>query len=51
LREIFFIYLKNFSQNISFDDAALQKNAEALEAVLNEYGIRGEITSVKPGLW
>ncbi len=40
---------KNFSQNLSYDEAGLQQNAEALEAVLNEYGIRGDITSVKPG--
>jgi len=44
------LYLpKNFTQKIVFDDATLQGNAEALEAVLNDYGIRGEIVSVKPG--
>jgi S-DNA-T family DNA segregation ATPase FtsK/SpoIIIE len=44
------LYLpKNFTQKISFDEASLQENAEALEAVLNDYGIRGEIVSIKPG--
>lgn len=44
------LYLpKNFSQKLTFDDQALQENAEALEAVLNDYGIRGEIVNVRPG--
>jgi S-DNA-T family DNA segregation ATPase FtsK/SpoIIIE len=37
------------TQQFTFDEEALQENAEALEAVLNDYGIRGEIVSVKPG--
>lgn len=40
---------KNFTQKIVFDEETLQENAEALEAVLNDYGIRGEIVSIKPG--
>ena len=44
------LYLpKNFNQKIVFDEDSLQENAEALEAVLNDYGIKGEIVSVKPG--
>jgi len=30
-------------------DAALQENARMLESVLDDYGVRGAITSVKPG--
>jgi S-DNA-T family DNA segregation ATPase FtsK/SpoIIIE len=37
------------SQKLDFDENSLQENAERLEAVLNDYGIRGEIVSVKPG--
>lgn len=37
------------TQKIVFDDATLQANAETLEAVLNDYGVRGEIVSIKPG--
>jgi len=40
---------KNISQNLVFDENQLQENAEALEAVLNDYGIRGEIVGIKPG--
>jgi len=40
---------KNFTSDLTFDEAVLQENAVALEAVLNDYGIRGDITSVKPG--
>src|SRR3990167_2459469 len=36
-------------QTLEYDEASLQENAERLEAVLNDYGIRGEIVSVKPG--
>lgn len=44
------LYLpKNFSQKIVVDEHALQTTAEALETVLKEYGIYGEIVSVKPG--
>ncbi len=44
------LYLpKNFSQKLIIDEQALSENAEALEAVLNDYGIRGEIVNVKPG--
>lgn len=44
------LYLpKNFSQKIVIDEQALQTTAETLESVLNEYGIYGEIVSVKPG--
>lgn len=44
------LYLpKNFSQKIVIDEHSLQTTAEALEAVLKEYGIYGEIVSVKPG--
>ncbi len=44
------LYLpKNFSQKLDFDQDALQKTAESLESVLNDYGIRGEIVGVKPG--
>jgi DNA segregation ATPase FtsK/SpoIIIE, S-DNA-T family len=35
------------SQNI--DEEALQKNARLLEAVLEDYGVRGEIVQVRPG--
>jgi S-DNA-T family DNA segregation ATPase FtsK/SpoIIIE len=40
---------RNSSQKLVVDEALLQKNAEALEAVVNDYGIRGEIVSIKPG--
>lgn len=44
------LYLpKNFSQKIVIDEHSLQTTAETLEAVLKEYGIYGEIVSVKPG--
>lgn len=44
------LYLpKNFSQKIVVDERSLQNTAETLEAVLKEYGIYGEIVSVKPG--
>jgi S-DNA-T family DNA segregation ATPase FtsK/SpoIIIE len=44
------LYLpRNFSQKIVIDERALESTAEALEAVLKEYGIYGEIVSVKPG--
>jgi len=44
------LYLpKNFSQKIVIDEHSLQTTAEALEAVLKEYGIYGEIVSVRPG--
>lgn len=44
------LYLpKNFSQKIIIDEHSLQNTAEDLEAVLKEYGIYGEIVSVKPG--
>ncbi len=40
---------KNITQKAVFDEGVLQENAEALEEVLNDYGIRGEIVSIKPG--
>ncbi len=40
---------KNALQNLTFDEKILQENAETLEAVLNDYGIKGDILSVKPG--
>ncbi len=40
---------KEFNQKIAIDEDGLHENAEALEAVLNDYGIRGEIVNVKPG--
>ncbi len=40
---------KEFNQKMVIDEEALQENADALEAVLNDYGIRGEIVDVKPG--
>jgi S-DNA-T family DNA segregation ATPase FtsK/SpoIIIE len=40
---------KNIAQDLIFDEDQLQENAEALEAVLNDYGIRGEIVGIKPG--
>lgn len=44
------LYLpKNFSQKIVIDEHALESTAAALESVLNEYGIYGDIVSVKPG--
>ncbi len=44
------LYLpKNFAQTLDFNEDLLQENAEALEAVLRDYGIRGEIVGVKPG--
>lgn len=44
------LYLpKNFSQKIVIDEHSLQNTAENLETVLKEYGIYGEIVSVKPG--
>lgn len=44
------LYLpKNFTQGFSMDKEVLEKNARILEAVLNDYGIRGEIVGVNPG--
>lgn len=44
------LYLpKHFSQKIVVDEYTLQSTAETLESVLKEYGIYGEIVSVKPG--
>jgi S-DNA-T family DNA segregation ATPase FtsK/SpoIIIE len=44
------LYLpKNLSQKLTFDEKVLSENAEALESVLNDYGIRGEIVNVRPG--
>ncbi|MBI2707920.1 MAG: DNA translocase FtsK 4TM domain-containing protein [Proteobacteria bacterium] len=40
---------KEFNQKLVIDEDTLQENAEALEAVLNDYGVRGEIVNVKPG--
>jgi S-DNA-T family DNA segregation ATPase FtsK/SpoIIIE len=40
---------KTFNQELEVDEDILHENAETLEAVLNDYGIRGEIVSVKPG--
>lgn len=40
---------KNFTQKIDYDEDSLQENAGALEAVLKDYGIRGEIVGIKPG--
>lgn len=40
---------KTFNQELEIDEEILHENAETLEAVLNDYGIRGEIVSVKPG--
>ncbi|MED5531501.1 MAG: DNA translocase FtsK, partial [Pseudomonadota bacterium] len=38
----------NYSKNLLSDDA-LNENARMLENVLDDYGVRGEILSVKPG--
>lgn len=44
------LYLpKNSSQKIVIDERTLEQTAETLESVLKEYGIYGEIVSVKPG--
>ncbi|HUX79392.1 MAG TPA: DNA translocase FtsK 4TM domain-containing protein [Alphaproteobacteria bacterium] len=44
------LYLpRNFTQKIDYDEDSLRENAEALETVLNDYGIRGEIVGIKPG--
>lgn len=44
------LYLpKNFSHHLDFDEDVLQENAQALESVLKDYGIRGEIVGIKPG--
>ena len=44
------LYLpKNFTQKLDYDEDSLQENAQALESVLNDYGIRGEIVGIKPG--
>lgn len=40
---------KSSSQRLEFDEGILQQNAQALESVLNDYGIRGEIVGIKPG--
>jgi S-DNA-T family DNA segregation ATPase FtsK/SpoIIIE len=40
---------KSSNQRLMVDENALQENAEALESVLQDYGIRGEIVSIKPG--
>ncbi|MDD7971886.1 DNA translocase FtsK [Roseinatronobacter alkalisoli] len=36
-------------QRYSLSDEALEENARMLEAVLDDYGVRGEIVSVRPG--
>ncbi|EPX85958.1 DNA segregation ATPase FtsK/SpoIIIE/related protein, partial [Rubellimicrobium thermophilum DSM 16684] len=36
-------------QRHHLDDAALEENARALEQVLDDFGVRGEIVSVRPG--
>lgn len=40
---------KTSPQKLVVDEEALQENATALEAVLNDYGIQGEIVNIKPG--
>lgn len=40
---------KNSSQKTTIDENSLLNTAETLETVLKEYGIYGEIVSVKPG--
>src|SRR3990167_1907064 len=40
---------KNSNQRLMVDEEVLQQNADALEAVLQDYGIRGEIVAIKPG--
>ncbi len=36
-------------QRFTLSDEALEENARMLEAVLDDYGVRGEIVSVRPG--
>ncbi len=40
---------KTSPQKLVVDEEMLQENATALEAVLNDYGIQGEIVNIKPG--
>ncbi|HFQ15521.1 MAG TPA: DNA translocase FtsK [Rhodobacteraceae bacterium] len=37
------------SRSLSVDEAALRQNAQLLETVLGDFGIRGQITHVQPG--
>jgi len=37
------------SQTATVDEEALEKNARMLEAVLEDYGVRGQIVQVRPG--
>jgi len=37
------------SVGLDISDDALQQNARLLESVLNDYGVKGEITNVRPG--
>jgi len=37
------------SDRFTLSDAVLQENAKALEAVLQDFGVRGEITNARPG--
>ncbi len=37
------------SRNHAVDEAGLRQNAELLETVLNDFGIKGDITHVQPG--
>ena len=36
-------------RSVTLDEAALQQNAELLESVLEDFGVRGEIVKVHPG--
>ena len=40
---------KNIIQKFDLDEKSLRENAETLESVLNDYGIRGEIVEIRPG--
>lgn len=40
---------KNANKALTIDEDTLEENAKALEAVLRDYGISGEIVNVRPG--
>lgn len=47
--DLLFLGKKAHNHRTIVDEGALERNATMLEAVLNDYGIRGSIVSIKPG--
>lgn len=47
--DLLFLGKKSHNHRTTVDEGALERNADTLEAVLNDYGIRGSIVNIKPG--